>query len=160
LTNKSFSSNQTQNIFCKIFDNLFQPISLLDELYTEWKIPIIKGLSLFAAANQVLEFLCYAVMFYVIIKHDNTEAVKIVKPSVIKQRNQTNAVTLTGQFSCFLIEIWYIVFVGLLAVPKNITYLREWAAMIKTLEFFLLPLIMITTSAPLRNFLILKCKKQ
>jgi hypothetical protein len=139
---------------------LFQPISLLDELYTEWKIPIIKGLSLFAAANQVLEFFCYAVMFYVIIKHDNTEAVKIVKPSVIKQRNQTNAVTLTGQFSCFLIEIWYIVFVGLLAVPKNITYLREWAAMIKTLEFFLLPFIMITTSAPLRNFLILKCKKQ
>ena len=38
----------------------------------------------------------------------------LLKPAVIKQRNRANAISMVGQFARWVMEIWYIVLVGLL----------------------------------------------
>ena len=127
----------------------------MDEIYLHWKLAIVICLTLHGVLFDIIEFSCYIIIFYIIYKHDNFEAVLILKPSVIKQRNQTNAVTLTGQIICFFIEIWFLIIVGLLAILFNEFQMREWAGVIKAVDFFLIPLVMILTSSPLKNFL--KC---
>jgi hypothetical protein len=127
----------------------------MDEIYLHWKLVIIISLALHGVLINIIEFSCYIIIFYIIFKHDNIEAVLILKPSVIKQCNRTNAVTMTGQIICFFIEIWFLIIVGLMAIPYNEFLMREWAGIIKAVDFFLIPLVMVLTSSPLKNFL--KC---
>ena len=148
-------------LFKKINENIFdffQPVSALDEIYLNWKLEIVIVLALNGVIVNLIEFSSYIFIFYKMYKHDNLEAILILKPSVIKQRNQTNAVTMTGQVICFFIKIWFSIIVGLLAVPFNAFVMREWAGIIKSVDFALIPLVMILTSAPLRTFLAEKVK--
>jgi hypothetical protein len=52
-----------------------------------------------ATGKKVFETLtpAYVVYFHHIVVHDNNIASKILQPNVIKQRNKTNAITMSGQ---------------------------------------------------------------
>jgi hypothetical protein len=38
--------------------------------------------------------------------HDNNIASQILQPKVIKQRNKTNAITMSGQVAAWFMEVW------------------------------------------------------
>ena len=78
---------------------------------------------------------------------------EVLAPSVIQQRNKTNAVSLTGQFLGWVMEIWYLILVGLLSAFFNMDSVREISSLVKDLEFVLIPFVEISTSAPIRNFI-------
>ena len=80
-------------------------------------------------------------------------AATVVKPSIIKQRNKSNAVSMVGQLLGWLMEIWYIVLIGLLSAFFNLESLREFASLLKDLEFALIPVVEVYTSTPIRNFI-------
>jgi hypothetical protein len=131
---------------------MFQPISTFDQFLTDYKSFLVLIMALYGILNHAIEFCCYFVIFYTIFKHDNTEAIKILKPSVIRQRNQTNAISLIGQVLGFVIKLWYLITIGFLAVPFNATTVREVSGIMKTLDFIAIPVVMILTTSNLRNF--------
>ena len=100
----------------------------------------------------LLEVSVYITFFHHIMNHNNNIAASILQPGVIKQRNQTNAVTMFGQLLAWLMEVWYAFFIGILSGFCDIDTLREVASMLKTLEFFLIPLVEVHTSKPIRDF--------
>ncbi len=50
-------------------------------------------------------------------------------------------------------EMWYIKFAGFMATLFDFQEMREIAPFLKQLEFFLIPLVQVCTSAPIRKFL-------
>ena len=101
---------------------------------------------------NMLEVSAYINLFHYLINHNNNIASAILQPSVIKQRNQTNAITMFGQMLAWVMEVWYAFFIGILSAYYDIDTLREVASLLKTLEFFLIPLVEVHTSKPIRDF--------
>ena len=76
----------------------------------------------------------------------------VVSQTMIRIRNKTNAISMVGQVTSWIMEIWYIVLVGLLSTMFQVDRLREVAVLIKTTEYFLIPLVHVITSAPIKRF--------
>ena len=85
--------------------------------------------------------------------HDNKVAAAIVSKATLKSRNKTNAISMVGQIVSWVMEIWYIVLVGLLSTLFQVELLREVSVLIKTTEYFLIPMVQVLTSAPISKFL-------
>ena len=85
--------------------------------------------------------------------HDNKVADAIVSKATLKSRNKTNAISMVGQIVSWVMEIWYIVLVGLLSTLFQVELLREVSVLIKTTEYFLIPMVQVLTSAPISKFL-------
>ena len=49
-------------------------------------------------------------------------------------------------------EVWYIIIVGFLTNFFDMNILREVGTVLKYYEFYLVPLVQIRTSVPLKNF--------
>ena len=62
----------------------------------------------------LLEVSSYLIFFHYISKHNKTIAANVLKPSVIKQRNRANAVSMYGQLACWVMKIWYAVLIVIL----------------------------------------------
>ena len=118
----------------------------------DYKFPILVITTLCGILYLSIEFYCYFLIFYSVFKHDNTEAIKILKPSVIRQRNQANVISLVGQVLGFVIKLWYMVAIGVLAIPFNAIRVREVSGILKTFDFVAIPLVMILSTSTLRNF--------
>jgi hypothetical protein len=78
---------------------------------------------------------------------------KVLKSSVINERNHKNAITLTGQVATCFIEFWYLLLVPILSNFLDIELLREVAPVIKHFDLLLVPLVQIYTSPPLKAFM-------
>ena len=114
-------------------------------------------MSIFIAALggifSMIEIACYIVIYLHIDVHNNTVAIQLLDPSVIRVRNRTNSITLTGQVMSWFMELWYIVLIGFISNMFNPASLREVAPFFKTFEFFLVPLVQIYTSPPIKRFI-------
>ena len=84
--------------------------------------------------------------------HDNKVMKNILQASVIKKRNQVNAISMTGQIAAWLMEVWYAFLIGFLSVFYNVDILREVASLLNSYEFALIPLVEIYASPPIREF--------
>jgi hypothetical protein len=60
---------------------------------------------------------------------------------------------MVGQITSWIMEIWYIILVGVLSTMFQVDLLREVSVLIKTSEYFLIPLVQILTSAPIKRFI-------
>ena len=56
-----------------------------------------------------------------------------------------NAVSLTGLFASWLMEVWYVVFVGILAIILKNDFLYEMSAFVKVYVYYLIPLVQVST---------------
>jgi hypothetical protein len=69
-------------------------------------------------------------------------------------RNRANAISLTGLFATWCLEICYIIFGGLLSiVVTDSNFIREFVSALIPFEYYFIPLVQIYTSAPIRKFL-------
>ena len=100
----------------------------------------------------LVELCCYLAYFHFIYNHDNNVAAAVISQSTLKTRNKTNAISMVGQVTSWIMEIWYIVLVGLLSTMFQIDLLREVSVLIKASEYFLIPLVQILTSAPIKRY--------
>ena len=111
-------------------------------------------LSSVGALFPTIELACYIAFFHHTIRHDNTVAIIVIQPEVLKLRNKRNAISMIGLLASWLMELWYIIIVGLLtAIIKDPVYVRDVSTLIKMLEFVLLPLVQILSSEPIKRFL-------
>ena len=122
-------------------------------IYIPWHFQqIVIGILSILLMLNVLEVLCYAVLFSHIFHHNNNIAILILNPDVIKVRNTKNAISLIGQLATWILEASYAL-LGLyfVSLRLNVTG-RELASFIKLSEFTLIPLVQILCSPPLKNF--------
>ena len=118
-----------------------------------------------------IEITSYIVLYYHISCHNNNKTIQqILDKNTIKNRNRTNAISLTGMFLSWAWEVWYLLLVGIVRYLKSdwlaygyltgiislvindANWFRELATLIKCYEFYFIPLVQIYTSAPIRRF--------
>jgi hypothetical protein len=117
------------------------------------KKAVVRASFIFGGILTLIELCCYLTYFHFIYNHDNTVAITVISKSSLKSRNKTNAISMGGQVASWVMEIWYIVLVGLLSTMFQVELLREVSVIIKASDYFLIPLVQILTSAPIkRNF--------
>ena len=112
-------------------------------------IAIIAGIG---TIFTMLELTSYIIFFQYITKHNKNVASTILQPSVIKQRNQANAISMVGQIVAWVLEIWYTIFMGFLPIYFKLETVREASALLKNIEYVLIPMVEVYTSAPIRKF--------
>jgi hypothetical protein len=101
---------------------------------------------------NVAELLSFVVLFYHVYHHDNSVAISILNPKVIKARNTQNAISLVGQLSTWILETAYVLLLLNFAYLFSISTSRELASFIKLSEFTVIPFVQILCSPPLRKF--------
>ena len=101
----------------------------------------------------IQEILSYAILFHHISYHNNNIAANVLSATVIKQRNRTNAISFVGQFLGWVMEVWYVILVGLLSAVYNMESVREISSFLKDLEFVLIPLVEVYISFPITKFI-------
>jgi hypothetical protein len=107
----------------------------------------------FGFAHQIIEIVSYAILYHYIARHDNSNSLKqILKQSDIKARNRSNAISLLGLVAGWMMEISYLFAIGVLSFILEQNIVREIFSVLKYYEFYLIPLVQIYTSNPLKQF--------
>ena len=102
----------------------------------------------------MVEIISYIFLYYYITFHNNNAIANgVLDASVIRMRNRANAISLTGLFAGWLMEVWYIVFVGFLSATLDSNLVREVSTVLKYYEFYLIPLVQIHSSPPIKRFM-------
>ena len=99
----------------------------------------------------MIEITCYFILYHHIYSHDVNIAALVLDSSVIRKRHQVNAVSLTGLFAGWLMEVWYVVFVGIIAILFKNDSLYEMSTFCKVYAYYLVPIVQVSTSALLRR---------
>jgi hypothetical protein len=73
-------------------------------------------------------------------------AAVIVDASVVRYRNRVNSISLYGQLSSWILELWFIVAIGLIASIFNLNLCGKSLSFLKIFVFSLIPFIQIKTS--------------
>ena len=104
-----------------------------------------------------LEIIIYAIFFYHMYKHDNSEMLRrLLDPNVTRNRNRTNAVTFFGQFCSFAIELsWTILYIITIPLNNNLSnnpYKKIIVIrfILRLVSFTCIPIIEVLTSKTLR----------
>ena len=98
------------------------------------------------------ELSIYVIFFRFIYRHDNNERLRrLLDPSIIKQRNRTNAITFFGTFCSFLFEISiWILHVLVMFAGKKFILLGATISISRTISFTCMTVIEVVTSSSLR----------
>ena len=107
----------------------------------------------FCIIMTLVECLCCLVYFHYIYHHDNHVAASVISQKVLTSRNKTNAISMVGQAISLIAEFWYIIAIGLFSAMVEFPLLREVGVVVKISDFFIIPLIHILTSAPIKMFI-------
>ena len=111
------------------------------------------GFVLFGIAHQVIEISSYVILYQYIASHNNNDHLKqILKQSDIKARNRSTAISLLGLVAGWMMEISYLFAVGILSFFLDRNSVREITSTLKYFEFYLVPLVQIYSSQPLKQF--------
>jgi hypothetical protein len=103
-------------------------------------------------AQTIVEISSYLILYQYLSSHNNKNMGQILKQSEINARNKVNAISLMGLVMGWFMEFWYVFLVGVLGYVFEKNLLREVSSVLKYFEFFLVPLVQIHTSAPLKKF--------
>jgi hypothetical protein len=103
---------------------------------------------------NLTEICSYFVLFHYIANHNNKTASHLLSSSVIKARNRTSAVSLLGLFLTWIMEFWYLLLVAALLVVFESHLVIEASAILKYFEYYLIPLVQIYSSQPIKRYLL------
>ena len=110
-------------------------------------------MSIIGTIFRILEVCSYIILYYHVWKHDNDVAAKILNQQVIRNRNRRNAITISGLFATWILEVSYLIFTGFLSFLTNRHDLvRELVWSVKAYEYFCIPCIQIYTSPQMKLF--------
>jgi hypothetical protein len=107
----------------------------------------------FGLAHQFIEISSYVILYHYIASHNNNEQMKqILKQSDINARNRSNAISLLGLVTGWLMEVSYLFAVGVLHFVLDRNSVREISSTLKYFEFYFIPLVQIYSSKPLKQY--------
>ncbi len=109
------------------------------------------GVSSIGMCLTMLEMVCYIIFFHHVAHHNNSIAATVLQPSVIKERNNTTAISMLGLFMVWLLKMCYFFLIGLFTTFYEMEWLREYSSVVKDFDFVWIPWIEIMTSAPIRK---------
>ncbi len=95
----------------------------------------------------------YITIYYYLTSINNNIGEKVLKQSVVKERNRRNAVSFSGQMASCVLEFWYVFLVGIFNNFYDTELVREITPILKHFTFFLVPLIQVLTTPPLRTYM-------
>ena len=72
--------------------------------------------------------------------------------TAVKNRRKTNAISFIGQFLTCLVKCGYILMTLIFSLTLKTDHRRELGAVFRLSQFFIIPLVEILTSPPLRRF--------
>ena len=108
--------------------------------------------TIFGSLLTSIEFCSYLILFSHLHNHNNKVIRGILDKKVLQSRNRANAMSLTGLFMCWMLKVLYIILVGFLSFTLGSKSNRGVSAFLRYYEFFLIPLIHINTSEPIKRF--------
>ena len=114
---------------------------------------ILRLVLFFCIIMTLVECFCCLVYFHYIYHHNNHVAASVISQKVLTLRNKTNAISMVGQAVSLVAVFWYIILIGLFSTIVEFSLLREVATAVKISDFFIIPLIHILTSAPMKMFI-------
>ncbi len=117
-----------------------------------WNSILIVTFSMIGLAQTIVEISSYLILYQYLSSHNNKNMGQILKQSEINARNKVNAISLMGLVMGWFMKFWYVFLVGVLGYVFDKNLLREVSSVLKYFEFFLVPLVQIHTSAPLKKF--------
>jgi hypothetical protein len=133
---------------------LLQELSDPDDSHRKFlQKPIFIGYVTMGALYTVVEISSYVILFHFIHNHNKQNVLGLLDQSAIQKRTRENAISLTGLFAGWLMEVWYIGLVGFFAIISDGNLPREVATVFKYFEFYLIPLVEIQTSPAIRRFM-------
>ncbi len=107
-----------------------------------------------AGIETFVEVSSYIILFHHIWKHDNNLAADVLDQNIIKKRNRVNALSVFGLFVTWVIEVLYVVFIGILSfIVIDHDFVREVVGFCRIYDYFLIPFVQIHTSAPIQAFI-------
>ena len=95
----------------------------------------------------------YITIYYYLTSINKKIGGKVLKQSVIKERNQRNAVSFSGQMAGCVLEFSFVFLVGIFNNLYDAELAREITPILKHFTFLLVPLIQILTTPPLKAFM-------
>lgn len=101
----------------------------------------------------VTELSCYILLYLYLTKHNAEVASKVLKGSELALRKKTNAFSIAGQVAGWFVNIWHIIILAFSSIFIDIKVAREVMPIIKLSEFFLLAVIQVYTSPPIRRYI-------
>ena len=101
---------------------------------------------------NITEIMSYLFLFRHLYVHDNTVAISVLRPEVIRVRNSRNAISLAGQLVTWILESSYLLLLLFYMTFDHSERGRELASIIKLSEFTLIPLAQVLTSPPLKSY--------
>jgi hypothetical protein len=97
----------------------------------------------------------YIILYHHIWKHNNNQSEdNILDENTIKYRNRVNAVSISGLFATWLMEVLHILtmlFAFFIFNDQNLV--REVAGSIQYYQYYLIPLAQVKTSAPIKRYI-------
>ena len=109
--------------------------------------------SLIGIALTSIEVTSYVILFRYVWRHDNKTANSVLDTKVINLRNRANAISLTGLFATWALELCYVVFGGVLSIViTDSNFIRELVSALIPFEYYFIPLVQVYSSVPIRNF--------
>ena len=117
------------------------------------KTTVLLLIAAIAFLLNIAELGCYITIFSYLSYINKKNASSVLKPSIIRDRNRSNAISLTGQAIGWVMEVWYIILVGVFSTIYKFELTRELSPIIKLFEFALIPLVEIYTTPPLKSFM-------
>ena len=117
-------------------------------------IPIIGSLC------QVNEFLCYALIYFDVMKHNMSMARNsIISMEVYRSRKHRHFFTLSCQVTCFVVDALFILHIVFLHVAYNEFSSKEISFSLRVPQFAIQTMLQILTTQEIRvNFFVLAKK--
>jgi hypothetical protein len=115
---------------------------------------IVNIVAIVVTMLTIAEVSSYVILYYYVWKQDNQVASRILDQKTIKMRNRINALSVTGLFVTWIMEVSYLVIIlSLSFVFKDQDFVREVVTFLRMYEYFFIPLIQIYTSSPIQKFI-------
>ena len=124
-----------------------------DILGESWRKFWILFCSLIGLIFISIELTCYIIIFQHISVHNNTVMSEILDQNIIKKRNQVNAISLTGLFTCWSMLFFHLIVAGFFSYISGNKWNREMSTILRYFEYVLVPYIQIRTSPPIKRYL-------
>ena len=126
-------------------------ISKGNEGVHEQFIMVRAGLVLICICMVITEYCIYVSLFHMMYKKDNNERLRrLLDPSVIRNRNKTNAITLISQCCSFAVEITFMIII----VVCLRFQLVQIGFLLKVMAFAAMSVIEVLSSSSLRHKLV------
>jgi len=126
----------------------------MDSASSTLKAKVRIAVTINSVLMNFLELIAYIYIFHSIYRHNKTAfANKILNQEVILQRHKKNAITLIGQLSLWCLQVSTIVMGGIFATLSNNSFTNDLLVVFVSLEYLVVPIIVIQTSPPIRQFI-------